>query len=143
MYKKILISFSVMFFFFLSKSQVRTDGYYSITRITGPGDTTFHVLCFTTNTLWSDTSGYGVAPSLISAPMGDNNLRRTYTRSKDEITLTAELIKIPQYHVSDCPCKYRIRIEDDGIFVIDWRDNHKNRRSIKTKYLFVPFRNNN
>jgi hypothetical protein len=142
-YKKLLIITILFFSGLFAQSQLRNDGYYSATIISKTGDTSFHIIYFTSHGSWTDTGGVGVAPSLINAPVGRNNERCIYSRHGNELTLTSEPINLPQYHVSNCPCKYRIRIEDDRIFVIDWRDNNKNRRIIKEKYLFELFRNNN
>ena len=141
--KKIFVFASLIFLSGLAKSQLRTDGYYSSTKFTKTGDTTFHILCFASNGAWTDTSGTGMSPTLIRIPPGRNNERCTYARNGNDLTLTAELINLSLYHVSNCPCKYKVRIEDDGIFVIEWRDNNKNKRIIKERYLFVPFQSNN
>lgn len=139
---KILLTAILVISAFIGNSQIRTDGYYSGIRVSKTGDTTFHILCFTNNGQWADTTGTGVAPVLNIIPVDKSNERCTYNRNGNELTLTREPINLPQYDVSNCPCKYRVRIENDGIFVIDWRDNNKNKMNIKTKYLFVPFRNN-
>ena len=139
---KILLTAILVISTFIGNSQIRTDGYYSGIRVSKTGDTTFHILCFTTSGQWADTTGTGVAPVLTIIPVDKSNERCTYNRNGSELTLTREPINLPQYDVSNCPCKYRVRIENNGIFVIDWRDNNKNKLNIKTKYLFVPFRNN-
>ena len=128
---------------FIGNSQIRTDGYYSGISVSKTGDTSFHILCFRSSGQWTDTAGSGVAPVLISIPIEKSNEKCTYNRNGSELTLTREPINLPLYDVSNCPCKYRARIEHDGIFLIDGRDNNKNKSNIKTQYLFVPFRNNN
>jgi len=124
---------------FIGNSQIRTDGYYSCTTVSKTGDTTFHILCFRTSGQWADTTGYGVAPVLTSIPIDKSYERCTYNRNGNELTLTRDPINLAQYDVSNCPCKCRARIEHDGIFLIDWRDNNKNKSNVKAKYLFVPF----
>jgi hypothetical protein len=140
-YRKIFISAILMFFSIKATSQLRTDGYYSVTKVSKTGDTTFHIICFVTNGQWADTSGTGPAPTLVSVPGQKNNTSCTYNINGNEVTATCDPVNLPQYHVSNCPCKYRIRIENNEIFVIDWRDNDKQKRNIKTKYLFAPFGN--
>jgi hypothetical protein len=124
---------------FIGNSQIRTDGYYSGISVSKTGDTSFHIICFRSSGQWTDTTGSGVAPILISIPIEKSYERCTYNKNGSELTLTREPINLLQYEVSNCPCKYRARIEHDGIFLIDWRDNNKNKSNFKTKYLFVPF----
>lgn len=138
-YKKLLIITLLVIAVFLTQGQLRSDGCYSATIISKAGDTTFHILCFTSNGSWTDTSGAGIAPNLIRLPVGRNNERCTYTKNGNELTLTTEPINLPLYDVSNCPCKYRVRIQDDGIVGIEWRDNNKNKRSVRAKYFFISF----
>ena len=139
--KKIFISIIIVVFFNKATSQLRTDGYYTVTKVSKTGDTTFHIICFAANGQWADTSGNGSAPTLTSIPSQKNNITCTYTSIGNEVTVTCDPINLPQYHVSDCPCKCRVRIENNGIFVIDWRYNHAPKVNVKTKYLFVSFSN--
>lgn len=144
-YRKIFVSTILLFLFNEATSQLRTDGYYSFTKVSKTGDTTFHIFCFTANGQWTDTSGYGNAPRLSNAPLASNSnsYRYTYNVDGNKVTLTVTPINLPQYHIDNCPCTYWVRVENDGIFGIEWRNNQKKRRSIKAKYLFVPFQNDN
>ena len=139
-YKKILFSSLFVFFALMTKSQIRTDGYYYNISKSKAGDTLINILQFANNGVSMDSIAYGVMPVLRNGLVnGNNRMGYSYIKEGDEIIVTFEMMNLGPYDVSDCPCKNKIQVHDDGFTIIAWRQRDKGWKKSKNKYLFVPF----
>jgi len=142
MFKKIIVSFSLMFFFFLSTSQVRTDGYYYRIERIKTGDTLINFLQFGNNGFVIDSLAYGSLSFLKYGLLdGINRFRYSVSNEGDDVIITLEHINLGPYDVSDCPCRSRVTMESDGFTKTAWQHKNKSWKKIKNKYLFVHFSN--
>ena len=139
-HKKLFVAVVFVTFFGVAKSQLRTDGYYLNTNVSKTGDTTFHVLIFGGNNIYTDTSGNGMAPAIRQGQIVRSNTSYLVNNDGKNMIVTYTPTNMGRYDVSNCPCKNKIRMESDGgIFVLAWKENKRNWKNINQKYLFVPF----
>ena len=142
-HKKILFFASFFVLSFLTRSQIRTDGYYySITRTTD-GGTIIGIFQFRNNGFWMGSLVYDTLPELRNGLLnGRNMMKYSVDREGNEIVITYEHVNMGPYEVSDCPCKQRVRIVDDRFLSVAMRNRNKAWKKAKGKYFFVPFTNN-
>ncbi|HET9745974.1 MAG TPA: hypothetical protein VFP97_09685 [Chitinophagaceae bacterium] len=141
-HKKILLIASFLFLAFLSRSQIRTDGYYYSIRKEGAG-TLIKILQFRENGLSIDSIAYDTLPLLRNGLVkGFNRMNYSVARDGEEIIITFEHLNRGPYDVSSCPCKQKIRMANDGFLSVAWRQKDKGWKKAKDTFFFMPFTNN-